>query len=153
MTKMIMGEKRDSLETGMSQEEFQNIMERIESSNAGQEKYARKQYRMAQITAGASLIILAVVIYAAATLIPAANRTFQNLNFIMEDLQTVTEQLAEADLSGMISDVDTLVSESEKGVSEALKKIEAIDIDTLNSAIQNLNDAVAPLANFFNRFN
>lgn len=137
----------------MSQEEFQAMMERIESSNAGQELYARKQYRMAQITAAASILVLAIVIYAAVTLIPAANTTFQNLNFIMEDMEIITEQLAEADLQKMITDIDSLVAGSEKGVEEALEKINSMDIDTLNHAIKNLNDTVEPLAKFFHIFN
>jgi hypothetical protein len=33
-----------------------------------------------------------------------------------------------------------------------MEKIEAIDIDGLNTAIQNLSDAVEPFANFFNKF-
>ena len=35
----------------LNEEDFKAMMERIEASNAGQEKYAKKQYRMSQITA------------------------------------------------------------------------------------------------------
>ena len=35
---------------------------------------------------------------------------------------------------------------SEKGVEQALEKINAMDIDTLNQAIQALHDVVEPLA-------
>ena len=52
----------------------------------------------------------------------------------------------------MIADVDGMVSSSEKSVRDALDKINRIDIDTLNQAIQNLNDTVEPLANFFGLF-
>lgn len=136
----------------MSNDDFQAMMERIEASNAGQEKYAKKQYRMSQITAGVSLIILLIVLYAATTIIPKANTTFQNLNLIMEDLDTITSDLAESDIQKMLTDVDHLVTSSEKSVQDALTKVNEIDIDTLNQAIQNLNDAVTPFANFFNRF-
>lgn len=92
----------------LNEEDFKAMMERIEASNAGQEKYAKKQYRMSQITALCSILVLIIVIYAAVTLIPKANTTFQNLNLIMEDLDTITSDLAEADLGGMISDIDHL---------------------------------------------
>ena len=92
------------------------------------------------------------MIYAAVTLIPKANTTFQNLNLIMEDLDTITSDLAEADLGGMISDIDHLVSSSEDSVQNALNQLNSIDIDTLNQAINHLNDTVTPFANFFNKF-
>lgn len=108
----------------LNEEDFKAMMERIEASNAGQEKYAKKQYRMSQITALCSILVLIIVIYAAVTLIPKANTTFQNLNLIMEDLDTITSDLAEADLGGMISDIDHLVSSSEDSVPERLRSAE-----------------------------
>lgn len=136
----------------LNEEDFKAMMERIEASNAGQEKYAKKQYRMSQITALCSILVLIIVIYAAVTLIPKANTTFQNLNLIMEDLDTITSDLAEADLGGMISDIDHLVSSSEDSVQNSLNQLNSIDIDTLNQAINHLNDTVTPFANFFNKF-
>ena len=84
----------------LNEEDFKAMMERIEASNAGQEKYAKKQYRMSQITALCSI----------------------------------------------------LVSSSEDSVQNALNQLNSIDIDTLNQAINHLNDTVTPFANFFNKF-
>ena len=52
----------------------------------------------------------------------------------------------------MVADVDSLVSSSQSGVEQALEKINAIDIETLNQAIEDLSDVVAPLAKLINRF-
>ena len=41
----------------LNEEDFKAMMERIEASNAGQEKYAKKQYRMSQITALCSILV------------------------------------------------------------------------------------------------
>ena len=142
----------DNQNLPMSEDQFQAILERIEASNAGQEKYARKQYRMSQLTALASVIILAVVIYISATLIPQVHTTLQSVNYMMEDLNSVTSELAEIDLEEMIKNVDALVVSSETSIQDAMKKLNALDVETLNEAIRNLNDAVAPLANLFNRF-
>ena len=49
----------------LNEEDFKAMMERIEASNVGQEKYAKKQYRMSQITALCSILVLIIVIYAA----------------------------------------------------------------------------------------
>lgn len=136
----------------MNQEEFKNLMERIEASNAGQEKYARKQYRMSQITALASVIVLAVVLYTAAILIPKVNVTYQNMQLILENVKVITTELAEADLDQMITNVDQLVVSSETNINEAMEKINAIDIEELNTAIKSLSDVVEPFAQFFGRF-
>lgn len=136
----------------MTGEEFCAMMERIEASNAGQEKYAKKQYHMSQITALASVIILGVVLYTVSVFIPKVNVTYQNMELIMEDLQTITSGLAEADISKMIDDVDELAVRSQENIGKAMEKIEAIDIEGLNQAIQNLSDAVGPFAEFFNKF-
>lgn len=136
----------------MKEDEVCALMERIEASNAGQEKYARKQYHMSRITAAASVIILAVVLYTASVFIPKVNVTYQNMELIMEDLQVITSELAEADINQMISDVDELAVRSQENIGSAMEKINAIDIDGLNQAIRNLSDAVEPFAKFFNQF-
>lgn len=143
--------KNDS-QPPMTEAQFVQMMQRIESANAGQELYARKQYRMSQITAAASVLVLAVVLYGTAALLPRASATLQNMDAVMKNLEDITSDLAQSDLQQMIADVDGMVSSSEKSVRDALDKINRIDIDTLNQAIQNLNDTVEPLANFFGLF-
>lgn len=145
-------DERIELQKMMTGEEFCALMERIEASNAGQEKYARKQYHMSRITAAASVVILAVVLYTVSIFIPKVNVTYQNMELIMEDLQTITSELAEADINQMISDVDELAVKSQENIGSAMEKINAIDIEGLNQAIRNLSDAVEPFAKFFNQF-
>ena len=38
------------------------------------------------------------------------------------------------------------------GLETGVQKLNDIDVDALNEAIQNLNDSVEPCANFFNRY-
>ena len=66
----------------------------------------------------------------------------------MADLGVVAESLAEADLGSIVENVNALASESQNAVAGAMKKLDAIDIDTLNQAIRDLADIVGPLANF-----
>ncbi len=120
----------------MEYTEILSAIERIEKSNAEQAKYARRQYRMSQVTAFASLVMLSAVVYTIAMLIPKINVTYQNIELVMENLRVITSDLAEMDLSQTI---------------EGIEKLNAIDIDSLNSAIKNLSDTVEPFANLFNR--
>ncbi len=141
-----------AFEAAMKNESFRQLMARIESSNAGQEKYAKKQYRMSQITALASVLTLTLVLYTCSVFIPKVNVTYENMQLIMEDLKGITSGLAEADIGQLIEDVDKLAVDSQKNIGDAMKKINDIDIDGLNAAIKNLSDVVEPFANFFNRF-
>lgn len=141
-----------AFDAAMGNDAFRELMKRIESSNAGQENYARKQYRMTQITAIASVLILLIVCYTASVFIPKVNVTYQNMELIMEDMKIITSELAEADLDQMIEDVDRLAVDSQKNINDAMKKVNDIDIDSLNAAIKNLSDVVEPFANFFNKF-
>ena len=128
------------------------IMKRIEASNAAQERYAKKQYKMSLISAGANVLVLGLVVFLIVTLLPKINSTFENLNVVMENIETITNELTAVDIEGMVDNIDDLVSGSSESLNQAMEKINAIDINKLNSAIENLNDAVEPLAKFANMF-
>ena len=65
---------------------------------------------------------------------------------IMDNMEIVTQTLANADLGTMVENVNVLAAESQSVVSDAMEKLDTIDIDTLNKAIQDLSDVVEPLA-------
>ena len=139
-------------QTPAGAEDFSAVMKRLEASNAAQERYARKQYRMSQLSTVANLAVLALVVFLVATLLPKVNATFEDLNTVMKNVQTITEDLAEVDVEGMMGNIDDLVVESSDSLTQAMKKINALDIEKLNDAINNLNDAIEPMARFANMF-
>ena len=65
---------------------------------------------------------------------------------VMENLNTVTQALADADLSSIVDNMSTLTVESQAAVADAMEKLDTIDIDTLNKAIADLAEIVEPLA-------
>lgn len=75
------------------------------------------------------------------------------MDTILTNLNTVTDELAQADLKGMVEDVDAFVTTGQSAVEQATEKLNVIDFETLNRAIENLADVVEPLAKFFNVFN
>ena len=107
---------------------------------------------MSQLSTVANLAVLALVVFLVATLLPKVNATFEDLNTVMKNVQTITEDLAAADVEGMMGNIDDLVVESSDSLTQAMKKINALDIEKLNDAINNLNDAIEPMARFANMF-
>lgn len=65
---------------------------------------------------------------------------------VMANLDTVAQDLADADLGSMVENVNTLAADSQTVITEAMKQLDTIDIDTLNQAIADLADVVEPLA-------
>lgn len=146
-----MGEQKMQPSLGDA-EERAAIMKRIEASNAAQERYAKKQYKMSLIGATANVAVLGLVVFLIFTLLPKINATFEDLNTVMENVETITEELSSIDIEGMVGNIDDLVVGSSDSLGQAMKKINAIDIEKLNDAIRNLNDAVEPMARFANMF-
>ena len=71
---------------------------------------------------------------------------------VLANLDNVAQELADADLGSMVENVNTLTSDSQTAVTEAIEKLDTIDIETLNKAIQDLADVVEPLAKVSNFF-
>lgn len=138
-----------STQVTLSAEEFRQMMEKLEKSNAGQEKYAKKQYHMSQITALASILVLCVVLYTSATLIPKVNQLLDDIQVSVTNIQDISQDLADADLPKMIRDVDSLAATSESSIQTAVDKLNSIDFDALNSAITDLSNIVRPLGRLF----
>ena len=84
------------------------------------------------------------------------------INTALDDINTVTESLDAKKVSVILEDtgkfaksaaeVANKAESSLEGAGEAVKKLEEIDIDKLNEAIDNLNKTVKPLADFFSKF-
>ena len=71
---------------------------------------------------------------------------------VLTNLETVTEELAAADLEGLVTNVNGLVSASQSGVEQALEKLNAVDMQTLSRAIEDLAKVVEPLAKLAGMF-
>lgn len=140
------------------------------------EKYARQQLLFTKILCGifalvlVCILVLTVAISGAAKQLVAViapledavgqvedvaaqvNNMTGQAEIIMDNMETVTQTLADADLGSMVENVNALTTESQSVVTEAMKKLDTIDIITLNKAIQDLADVVEPLAKVSNFF-
>ncbi|MCR5508981.1 MAG: hypothetical protein K6F34_09870 [Lachnospiraceae bacterium] len=134
--------------------------------------YQKVQVYAALITAIIALVVVLFVAGAVLKVLPEVNRVVAQANQIIaqtnevinqantvlsdvqptiQNLNAVTDELANSDLTGMLEDVDALVVSSEKNMAEALQTITDIDIDSLNQAISDLSAIVQPLAGMFRR--
>ena len=138
------------------------------------EKLLYKQNRYAKwqciLTAAAALCCVGIFVLVL-TMMPQIRAVTEQMNTVLTDLEAVTGQLegemdtilsnlntgtdevARADLEGMVADVDSFVTTGQEAVEQATEKLNIIDFETLNQAIGDLADVVEPLAKFFNVFN
>jgi cob(I)alamin adenosyltransferase len=71
---------------------------------------------------------------------------------VLTNLEDVTSELAQVEYTKMIDDVNGLVASSQEGLEQTLEKVNSIDIEKLNEAIDGLAKVVEPLTRFFKVF-
>lgn len=135
--------------------EMQVYLEKLEKSNRQQVRSARLQCFFSFLAAVCCLLLLLTV----AKIVPDIKELSGEITGIalqaesvLTNLETVTQELAAADLEGLVTDVNGLVSTSQTGVEQALDKLNAMDMDALNKAIEDLSKVVEPLAKFAGMF-
>ena len=133
----------------MDDKKLQLLMESIERSTKKQAAFARLQCILSGVTAA----VLAVTVILCCTLLPQVKSLTAELEGIIVNLTAVSEELEAADLEGLVKDVDARVVTGEQSMEQTMDKLNAIDFETLNRAIENLADVIEPLAKFFNVFN
>ena len=135
--------------------EMRNLMEKLEKSSRQQVRAARLQCFFSFLAAVCCLLLLLTV----AKIVPDIKDLSREISVIayqaegvLTNLETVTEELAAADLEGLVTNVNGLVSTSQSGVEQALEKLNAVDMQTLNRAIEDLAKVVEPLAKLAGMF-
>lgn len=156
----------DTIATAVQNQDMQAIIEilkEIKQDNIKEVKYAKRQSRFAIITSVAAMAVCFLLAAALIYIVPQVTLLIDQANYIMaetnelmveadvvmKNMETVTDELAQADLTGMLDNVNTLVVSSEAQLEEAMSKIDSMDIDSLNKAIRDLGTIVNPLARLF----
>ena len=138
-----------------SDQKLLELLEQIKVTSHKQVFYSRLQFIFTVITAVACITLLLVFV----KVLPQLDEIVLQTETVLDNLETVTTELANSDISGMVENMDTLVknvddlvSTSQSGVEQTIKKLNAIDFDALNRAIKDLSDVVEPIAKFFKTF-
>ncbi len=145
--------------------ELLSAIRELTEQNRRQQTLLEKQCRTTRILCLLLVCLTIIVGIAVFTLLPRVNATLEGfdttlkeLNVVVENTQVITDELKAADIEGTISSLATtldsvgeLVDDSADSLTATLKKLEELDIATLNKAIQDLYKVVKPLASLFGR--
>lgn len=137
----------------------------LTEENRKQQALLEKQCRATRTLGLLLVCLIAVIGVALFTLLPKVTATLKGfdttlseLNVVVENTQIITEELKSADIEGTIhsfsdtlNSVNSLVEDSADSLTASLKKLEELDIDTLNKAIEGLYKVVNPLSSLFGR--
>lgn len=132
-----------------------------------QRAHNQKMQRLMKITASCMIGILAVIVAAAALILPPALGILSDARQITAQVQEMTDQaeevLSEAgeivtqvkkgDPKKLMDSVNSLAKEGETAMQECIEQVtravdilDEMDIESLNTAVENLGKAIAPLA-------
>ena len=82
---------------------------------------------------------------------PAVHAAAQ-MQSVLSDLEQATRQLSVMDFTGMVENVETLVTTAQESLEQTMGKLNAIDFQTLNKAIEDLSNVVEPMSKLMKVF-
>ena len=131
-------------------------------------KYQKRGSRITRIAAFAVIFIVVIFAGALALMIPRAvnlldhaRESLAEIDYLIDetgDLITNTNNLVENfnDLSdgttALIDNANKMISDNTDAITETVQKLNDVDFETLNQAIQDFSAVVEPLSKFFKGF-
>ena len=131
-------------------EEHNKEMAQTEKS---QLKYQKLSFVMSMLSAIFTGTVLIIVICLAAYVVPKVNTVYNSTMVSLNNLEYLTTELKEADLGGTVDNINTLTIQATDDMSRTVERIDSVDLEKLNEAINNLNETVKPMAEFFEERN
>ena len=118
---------------------MEQILEKIEKQSRRQLLFTKILCLLCVIMLICTLVLTLSITGAVKEILTIAQplqRMADQAGTVMANLDTVAQDLADADLGSMVESVNTLAADSQSVITEAMEKLDTIDIDTLNQAIQ-----------------
>ena len=128
--------------------ELLELLQKIEKANRQQVKLTRFVCLFALTAALGCICTVALVCH----VLPQINTIISQMQIVLGNLEEATAQLSVIDFSGMISDVDVLVTSAQDSLNQTMNKLNTIDFNTLNKAIDDLAKVVEPMSRLMNVF-
>ena len=139
----------DIVDSSSTENDMITLLTKIQQDTEQQKKLQQKKLTLSRVTTLMITLLSATIITTLAWGLPTFNDLVKNvdvaivqLTSVMGDIETIAEEIQEAQLVEILNNVDGLLEETNG-------KISALDVDGLNKAVKNLGDAVAPLAKLF----
>ena len=76
-----------------------------------------------------------------------AQHTVNQVGTVLDYLEKTSRELSQVDYAGMVAGVDSLVTTGQQSLEATMEKLNSIDFDALNKAIQDLSAVTQSLAN------
>lgn len=127
--------------------EMLELLRQIEKNSRQQTRTARLQCLLALVAAVFCVGVFVLIF----NFLPRLDTVVTQMQTVLGNLETTTQELAALDLGGMMDGIDTLVASGQEGLAQTMEKLNTIDIDTLNKAIKDLAAVVEPFAKLINR--
>ncbi|HJD13302.1 MAG TPA: hypothetical protein IAA03_05895 [Candidatus Ruminococcus avistercoris] len=108
---------------------------------------ARKQMRYSRVTCIMATVMALALVISAVFVVPSLNRAADSIAQVSGQLEEL--QLQDLELAETLKDIDEFVITSEKGVQKTIEKLDAVDLEKLNEAIEALRNVVEPLRRIF----
>lgn len=131
------------------------LLERIEKNSRRQARFAAVQCAFslaAAVFCAVAVILMLRILPQINEVLPRVSGAVEQMQGILGNMETATEQLASIDLGGMVADVDTLVTTAQNSLTETMKKLDTVDFKALNKAISDLSAVVEPLSRVMKAF-
>ena len=131
------------------------LLAQIERNSRRQARFAAVQCLLslaAAIFCGAAFFLILKLLPQVAQVLPQIGTVLDQMQTVLTNLETTTQQLAQIDLSGMVTGVDTLVTTAQEGLNQTMGKLNTIDFATLNKAIEDLAAVVEPMSRILKAF-
>ena len=136
---------------------------KLEEMMQEQAAHQKKVEKLVRVCAVCAAGIFAVVAVSAAILVPKglglikrAEHITAQMDEMMPQVQEVVERVQEGDPKALMEDIQSLTQTGEQALHDSVGKLkkavevlEKIDIESLNTAVENLGKAVSPLARLF----
>ncbi|MBR5597460.1 MAG: hypothetical protein IKW30_08650 [Lachnospiraceae bacterium] len=131
----------------MEENNIKTLMDEIRQQNEVERTYLKKQLNMMKALMFAMVGIFLILLVSVGVLVPKVMSTLDNANVALEQISYTAGQMDEVLIS-----VESLVEESSVGVNQALENMNSIDFEKLNGSIEDFNNVISPLSEFFSRF-
>lgn len=129
-------------------QEMLELLRRIEKSNR-QKVFTNVLVCLFMLAAAASCIAVCVML---GQLIPQANQILTQTRTILGNLEEASRQMQQLEMETMVSNVNSLAVYAQQSLQQTMDKLNTLDIETLNKAINDLAQVIEPLAKFVAKF-
>ena len=130
-------------------QEMLELLRKIEKSGR-QKNVTNLLLCLFMLAAAISCVTLCVMV---CRLLPQVNDLLGQMETVMTDLEQTVRRLSALDLESMVANANSLAVVAQESLQQTMEKLNTVDFETLNKAIEDLSKVIEPLAKFFGMFN